>query len=289
MADYRIHSFSPRDGAVIEMESLAAIASVPHHLLASALSTRWPAASGLVLRGLEMTGPLAPTGPPGTVTPDAEVGHAVLSPGAAVLRGRDGRLHLFSTDEPVRVEWPDSSGPRVHGVLVAFTESAQGVSRGGVAVALEEVHVQLGFVRPDRRQAPHLLPLAAALGNGRDWTTDHARVLQPDHRVIRALLEKFGQFDHSVWQAEPEGSVWDRQVLGRSWVRYQTVAASALQAARFQLSTRETTTLERVRILTTLRGQLETSVEQVATELMQLVGSVEEAGVYASVLGRLHG
>lgn len=286
MAEYTVRSFSPRDGAVLELESLSTIADIPQRLLAASLTTRWPNAPGLVLSGFELSGPLAAAGPPGTVTPDAEVGHAVLSPGTAVLRGRDGKLHLFRARRPVRCDWPDAGGPRVQGALVAFTEASQGAVRGGLSVAFEEVEVQLGFVRPDMASEPHLLPLAVALGNGRDWATDLATIYQPDHRVIRALLERFDQFDQSVWQAEPEGSVWDRQVLGRSWVRYQTVAASALQAARMVLSMRETTTLERVRVLQTLRTQLESSVEQVATELLQIIGSPEEAGPYAAVLGR---
>ncbi|HND33901.1 MAG TPA: hypothetical protein PLA94_28070, partial [Myxococcota bacterium] len=73
-----------------------------------------------------------------------------------------------------------------------------------------------------------LLPIAVPVGNGRDWILDVKRVLRPDHPGVELLLKRLDQLDRTIWKAEPEGSVWDRQVLGRNWVRYQTVAAGAL-------------------------------------------------------------
>jgi hypothetical protein len=203
-----------------------------------------------------------------------------------VVSGRDGRLHVVTLPEALVVPWPDASGPRVRGALVLHVGQAVAATREGLAVARERLVLQFGFVRPDQIGQPHLLPLARALGNGQDWATDLARVWQPEHPAVRALLKRFERLEHSVWQAEPEGSVWDRQVLGRSWVRYQTIAAAALQASRIQLATRSMTTLERVRLLTELKTQLERSVERVATELMQLVGPAESAGPYRQVAGQ---
>ena len=91
--------------------------------------------------------------------------------------------------------------------------------------------MQLGFLKPDAPESAHLLPLARASGNSQDWTTDLARILQPEHPAIRQLLKRFERLEETVWNAEPEGAVWDRQVFGRSWVRYQTVASAAIQFA----------------------------------------------------------
>ena len=38
----------------------------------------------------------------------------------------------------------------------------------------------------------------------------------------------------------------ERQVLGRNWVRYQTMAAASLQAARMVLQAKSSTTVDRV-------------------------------------------
>lgn len=285
MSNLSFHVFRPRNGAVLDLKSLQAIAESPHALLRTTLTARWPDVTGLVVHGLELQGSMSPNGPPGAVRPDAEMNHAVITPGMAVLTGRDGRLHQLVVDEPVHCPWPDATGPRVRGVLVLYAEGVQAGTEDGVAVARDELRIRLGFVRPDQADQPHMLALAAAVGNGQDWATDLARVLQPEHPVIQNLLKRFERLEQSVWKAEAEGSVWDRQVLGRSWVRYQTVAASALQAARMILSVSATTTLERVRVMTTLRYQLEQSVDRVATELLQIVGPAEGAGPYRDVVG----
>jgi hypothetical protein len=277
--------FRPREGAVVDLQSLEAVASAPSDILLAWLTMRWPGCTGLVLDGLDLQGELAPGGPPGAVRPDGMAGGAVVTPGRALVSGRDGRLYLVDVPEPLTCPWPDASGPRVRGALVLFAAQTVPASEAGLAVAREQLVVQAGFVRPDVADQPHLLPIARAVGNGQDWATDLARVMQPEHAAVRALLKRFERLEQSVWKAEPEGSVWDRQVLGRSWVRYQTIAAAGLQAARVELATRSMTTLERVRLLTELKTQLERSVERVATELLQLVGPADGAGPYRRVTG----
>ena len=140
------------------------------------------------------------------------------------------------------------------------------ILNGDVAVARETIELEVGFVKPEQAAQSYLVPLAQSLGNGRDWTTDIKRVWQPEHDAIRILLKRFEELEQLVWKAEPEGAVWERQVLGRNWVRYQTVAASSLQAARMFLETRPSSTLDRVRILKALKHQLKNSVERAATD-----------------------
>jgi hypothetical protein len=238
-----------------------------------------------VLEGLEVEGEAAPVGPPGTVRPDGLAGGALVSPGRALITARDGTMHLIDVPDPLHVPWPDASGPRVRGDLVLFASHLTETTEAGLAVAREELRVRVGFVKPELSEQPHLLVLARAVGNGQDWATDMARVIEPEHAAVRQLLKRIERLEHSVWKAEPEGAVWDRQVLGRSWVRYQTVAVAALQATAMQLETTALTTKERVRLLTALRDRLERSVERVATELLQMVGTVEGMGAWTQLVG----
>jgi hypothetical protein len=50
---------------------------------------------------------------------------------------------------------------------------------------------------------------------------------------------------------------------------------------------RPSTTLDRVRLLKGLREQLNMSVDEVATQLLQLIGSREGAGPYAAVIPQI--
>lgn len=282
--------FRPVEGAIVDLESLRAVAEAPDRLLSAWLEVTWPGASAVVLSGLELQGELSSAGPPGTVRPPGRSEEAVLSPGLALLTGRDGRRLLLRLSEPLRARWPTAAGPAVDGALVLAADVKPGrLGAGtGASVARESVGAVLGFVKPEAADQPFLLPIATAIGNGRDWATDLRRVWQPDHEALRATLKRFEALERTVWRAEPEGSVWDRQVLGRNWVRYQTVAASALQAARLVLISRATTTLDRVRLLDGLFEQLHGSVERAATELLQIIGPPEGAGPYRAV-GRAAG
>jgi hypothetical protein len=204
----------------------------------------------------------------------------------ALVRTEDGRHLPIELRQPTRIPWPTSAGPAVRGVLVLVSRP-QAPAGSGLKVARQQVSVEVGFVKPDQAELPWLLPLAQPVGNGRDWIQDIARVIPPEHPAIELLLRRFDQLDQTIWKAEPEGSVWDRQVLGRNWVRYQTVAASALQSARMMLRTQSFTTRERIRLLGALFDQLNGSVQRAANELLQGIGRPEAAGPYAEVARRL--
>lgn len=284
MSRIELHRFRPREGALLDLGSLTALADEGDHLLSAAMRARWPGPSALVLDGLELEGELAPSGPPGTRRPDPHAPMVRVSPGLAVLSDAQGRRLLLDVTAELMAPWPTSAGPAVSGVLVLAPKVEAAVTDGGLAVARDRVEAQLGFVRPEQAEAPHLLTLARAVGNGRDWSTDWFRIWQPEHPAVRLLVKRLEALDQAVWKAEPEGAVWDRQVLGRNWVRYQTMASSYLQACRAQLETFPMTTQERVRLLSALRGQLLRSVERAATDLAQLIGPEDGAGPYRAVL-----
>lgn len=276
--------FHPVDGAVVDLPSLQAIAA--GHDRALAVSLRILGCAAVVLSGLELDGELAPSGPPGTRRPEARSPNARVSPGTALVRTESGQPILLEVREALHVPWPTSAGPAVRGVLALAVRVDPAATPSGLAVARRSVRAEVGFVKPDQIGVDWLLPLATPVGNGRDWITDVSRIIQPEDPVIELLLRRFDALDQTIWKADPEGSVWDRQVLGRNWVRYQTVAASALQAARMTLRTQALTTHERVRLLAALFDQLNGSVQRAANELLQSIGRSEQAGPYAAVSRR---
>ena len=279
-----LNHFRPRDGALLDLETLDALAASPDRILSAYLNVSWPGASCLVLDGLELKGEWSSAGPPGTVRPDSEAPGITVSAGTAIVTDVTGNRYLVHVEEELRAEWPTKSGSSVRGVLVLIPRVEPAKLNGDVAVARETIQLEVGFVKPEQAAQSYLVPLAQSLGNGRDWTTDIQRVWQPEHDAIRILMKRFEELEQLVWKAEPEGAVWERQMLGRNWVRYQTVAASSLQAARMFLETRPSSTLDRVRILKALKHQLKNSVERAATELMQMVGPPEGAGPYVAIL-----
>ncbi|MCB9765013.1 MAG: hypothetical protein H6739_34890 [Alphaproteobacteria bacterium] len=276
--------FRPRDGAILDLESLNALADAAPQALRTALAARWGGVAGVVLSGLELEGAWSSSGPPGTVRPDPQASGVVIGPGRAVVQDADGIPHLVEIKEPLRAAWPTRAGAAVRGVLVLTPTVEPQSGAGGLTVARDQVSVRLGFVPMDRADVPHVLPLGSSVGNGRDWATDLRRIWQPGHPGVRSLNGRLEALEDPIWNAEPEGAVWERQVLGRNWVRYQTMAASALQASRIQLATHAMTTAERVRLLATLYLLLRRSVERAATQLAQVIGPVEEAGVYRAVI-----
>jgi len=281
-----IDVFTPVEGAALDLASLESVAAAHDELLGAYLRVAAPGSSAVILDGLELEGDWSAVGPPGTVRPDSRSEGATVSPGTALLTGRDGRRFLIHIEQPLFTKWPTAAGTAVQGVLVLVPEAQQESPGGALQVARQRVRVVMGFVKPEMMEEPHLLPLASSIGNGRDWAMDLSRVLQPEHAAMQSLLKRFESLERLVWRAEPEGSVWERQVLGRNWVRYQTMAAASLQAARMALASRATTTPDRVRVLNALFEQLNISVERAATELLQLIGAEGGAGPYTGVGAR---
>jgi len=286
MSGPTVDVFRPVEGAVLDLASLQSIADADNRALGAVLDVTSPGATGLILAGLELEGAESTAGPPGTIRPNARSEGIVVSPGKAILTDRGGRRYFVEVTEPLQARWPTQAGAAVQGALVLMPKEEPTSSGSPVAVARKRIRIVLGFVRRDQMQQPFLLNLAASLGNGRDWVTDLNRLWQPEHRAIQGLLKRFESLERLVWRAEPDGSVWDRQVLGRNWVRYQTMAAASLQGARMVLQARASTTSDRVRLLNGLFEQLNISVERAGTELLQLVGVEDGAGPYRAIGAR---
>ena len=281
--------FSPQEGAVLDQISLQAIAEVPNLFLGALMDGLVPQEDNIILHGLDIAGDWAAGGPPGTKRPDPQSIGLRISQGKAIVTDKEGVRFLVEIHEEVRIPWPTKAGPAVHAALVMVLERKPCVIGSGMLVAREEVTARFGFVDSQLKDRAHYLPVAVATGNAQDWATDHSRIMQPEHPVIGLMIKRFEKLERTVWQAEPEGGVWDREVIGKNWFRYQTVGAAALQATRAMLMTYPSTTRDRVRLLKTLHEQLHNSVEQASTELLQLIGSRDGAGPYADVLPQVEG
>ncbi|MEC7985416.1 MAG: hypothetical protein VX278_09645 [Myxococcota bacterium] len=278
------HSFRPTEGAVLDQDSLQAIADIPTRMLSAYMDSLAPGTPNIILSGLEIAGGWAAGGPPGTKCPDPQSPCVVVEPGSAIVRTSKGECLLLEIKERQYIPWPTNNGPKVYAGLV-LTPQIEGVQlAGGINVARDKVSAKIGFVDIPLVSKPSYLPIAVAVGNQKEWATDFRRIYHPSHDVIGILIKRFEDLERSVWNAEPEGNAWGNETLGKNWFRYQTVGAAALQATRAMLMTYPTTTMDRVCLLKTLREQLEASVESVATELLQIIGSRDGAGPYAEVL-----
>src|SRR5687768_7663455 len=112
------HVFRPAEGAVLDLDSLRAIADTSDRLLSAYIDSRWPGITGLALDGLEMDGHWASGGPPGSRRPDSQSTGVRVSPGSAIVTGRDNRKYMLHVAEELRVTWPTRAGSAVRGVLV---------------------------------------------------------------------------------------------------------------------------------------------------------------------------
>jgi hypothetical protein len=222
------HSFRPKEGAVLDQDSLQSIADIPNRMLSVYLDSLAPNTPNMILQGLEISGGWSSGGPPGTKCPDPQSPCIVLEPGSAVLRNAHGEAVLLEIKERQYIEWPTTNGPKVYAALVLTPEVESVALAGGVVVARDKVCAKIGFVDVPLITKPEYLPLAVAIGNQKDWATDFRRIYHPSHDVINILLKRFEDLERSVWKAEPEGNAWGAEVLGKNWFRYQTVAASAL-------------------------------------------------------------
>lgn len=278
--------FYPRDGSILDRASFEALAAGPNRILGSLLGALVPGSGGLVLEGLEVQAPPSSEGPPGTVQPDIKSRGLAITPGSALLTDTDGTCHLVHVPEPLFAPWPTEAGASIRRVaMVLLPRISPAAAEGGIAVSRAHLYVELGFVRVASLD-PHLHLVLALAGEGGHWSTDHARLWQPEHPALRRLMMSLERIEKAVWSAEPPmGDRHTRQTVGGAdWQRNQLTAVAAFQAARVGLLSRATTTRERVRLLSNLRRTLQSSVRESADALIQVLGSSDFVSPYQEVL-----
>ncbi len=293
MMSIRQMEFSPREGALLDLESLKAIAAGPGDLVAAWLAAMAPDSASMILDGMEPVGELSQVGPPGTRRmPDVGAGSWTITKGTALITDESGRRHVLRLSEDAPVRWPTQDGPPRRGVLALVPKMEAVAGSSGLAVAREELGFRIGFIKMEMltgqaKLPAHVLPLAMSVGNARDWSTDIRRVWQPTHPAVRALVERLTGLEDGIWTTpKPKAATWDTAVIGDSWVRYQTMGVAAIQAARFHLETHALSTFERVRLLSALRRQLKRANLLPAVEsLSQLAEPSETADPYRVLSG----
>ena len=294
--------FHPAEGSLLDLESLLAIAQGPSRLLSAWLGLTLPSGGGVVLGGLEPEGALMDlvtpgrgafgAVSPGVVRPKLTAdGLLSVRPGVALVVTREGAHQLVQVLEPVTLRPPAPSKLHLKPVLAMTVESktsgAEGLPAGLCARATLTATI---YLTTEDRLTEHTLLLARPVGaDGALWSTDHQRYWQPDHPALTALCARLDDLQRGVWSATPHGSVFTSDHFGKEWTRYQTVATSALQAARLALVSRPMHSLERARVLEQLARELKRSVEAQADELLQVLGGAEAQGHYAAIRDRIAG
>ena len=292
--------FHPAEGALLDLESLLALAQAPSRLLSAWAELSFGAqGGGLVLSGLEIEGTLADLASPGRALGAAASPGVVraklrddrkvtLSPGVALVWTREGQHQLVRVPEPLPIPTLTSDKLAQRPVLVltasAETEPAESMPAGLCARAALQPKAR--YV-PEAGLQPVYLPLAMPLPDGVSWAHDLRRVWSPGHPALDALILRLDALQRRVWEVKQRGSVWDSHSYGEDWTRYQTIATAAIQAAIQRLGTGPTHTDERLRALELLTRSLRRSVEEVGNELLQTLGGAEAAGPYAELRDRL--
>jgi len=296
--------FHPRNGSRLDLESLQAIADVPgrvwhafRSLFPDSVGTT-PSGGAFVLSGFAIRGNPSQHGPPGSVEVQG-VEELMLQPGTALLpiSGVPGRAALVQIEEALPVRLParlgsldddaavartvvvrlklesagsSESAPRQPGERQGAWEAARQEYRPVLSTHLFTADELTGFLaRPAHERG---LVVAARVPRRRRWMTDISALFRPEDRRTRSIIQSLEAIERRIWMAVPHGLRWHQGVLGSDWLRYQTAASAALQAAVMTLETRVLSTGERVRLLTSLQRRVGARVEEAADRIEALFG-----------------
>ena len=273
--------FVPKNGAVVDIIGLEAVADTSNRLLDAYLQTKWPNARSLVLSGLEPDGKRPKkNGPPGVM--QFSLSRFSISAGVAILATEEGKLCVVQFKEPevVALEEPDKGNQLRTIVLLLMSKGGTGDNLD--RLAYDRVFPIIKIVNKEEVDFAKMVPLANELAP-KIWSTDVRRVFPPEHVVIRSICEHFDDLEEIIWTSDRHGRPWKNQQMGREWKTYQTKASVAVTAARIAISGRPSTTADRSRCLTNLHWQLQRSVEEAAKGLEKWMGVAEAADAYSPV------
>ena len=292
-----IDIFHVKDGSLIDIGGLQAIADTSDRVLQGVMHETFDRVGNFVLFGLEPNGQrpkrkgkvgvIKRIGPPGIMLFPAE--EFSVSPGAAVIFDDRGKRHVVYVNDPLFYTLPESSPPATElRTLVLVLDIEPASDEDGEPLAYEVIRPTLRLIPTSEADKPHYLHLAAELPSPKDsvkqvWSTDICRLWVPSHPAIQLTLKLFDDLEEQIWRSDRHGDPWNKGQLGREWQTYQTKATLAISAARYTLSGKPTTTIDRARLLQNLRWQLLRSVENAAIELEKWMRGPETAGVYSII------
>ncbi len=318
MDDARISIFAPRNGTLLDLGSLEAVANQPGPPLWEAVKAMIrPDAvrpdiglagepsepylgDGVVLRGLDLRGTPAPNGPPGAV--DLEKSGTLAVNAGAALFWYDGQLLHVALEgaacllpvapELRRVGVPYDAGDPDEWMLAEQWMLALELVPDDedddldvpLRLARRSLRARLALTPVDTTVATPRLPLALLVPKTTRWETDLAALWQPEDPRTRKLVQALAAIEDVVWRATPMGLAWSQGTLGTDWLRYQASASAALQAANMQLQSRALSTVERVRLLKALHDRLASTVSEASRNLRNLLGTDQSLGPYGRLL-----
>ena len=273
--------FRAKDGAVIDLEGLKALGQDASRYLDVLMSQLAPDLTGIIVEGLEPNGKLPKKkSVPGIMS--FKPSSFSISAGTAILKDDLGAWQLVHIHENLIIENDEPDKSDALRVLVLALKSEHGHDPDGEKCAYDTLTPYVQFQRQGQALEAHQVPIARELAP-KVWTTDTARLLQPDHPALSTIFAELDELEDVIWNADRHGKFWDTFRLGREWQTYQTKASTAVTAARMALSFRPSTSADRARVLTNLQWQLQRSVEDAARHLRDWIGIAEAAGVYEAM------
>lgn len=273
--------FRAKDGAIVDLLGLKAISEEPGRYLRSILMRIAPDLPAVIIDGLEPSGKLPKKqAVPGLMS--FQPSSFSVSPGSAILPDDRGELHLVQIVESLMIENDEPDKSDALRILVLSLEHEPGSDDQGQKCAYEVFTPKVHFVRQGSELPKHFLPIARELAP-KIWSTDIARMMQPDHPALQNIMLELDELEEVIWNADRHGLPWDDFRLGREWQTYQTKASVAVTSTRMTLSFRPSSSMDRARALTNLQWQLQRSVEDAARHLRDWIGIAEASGVYESM------
>ena len=218
-----IDVFRVKDGSLVDLEGLQAIALSADSILRAYAAHIWPEEGNLILFGLEPDGQRPKKrGIPGAMRfgPD----RFTISPGAAILTDERGVRHVVRIDEPQSIHTGEAIESKQLRALVMRLELENPTDEDGDPLAYEIVKPIFTFIPRSEVAQSHVLVLAEELAP-RLWATDICRLLRPDHNVLEYIFKQLDALEDTIWNADRHGEPWQKRRLGREWKTYQPKAS----------------------------------------------------------------
>lgn len=252
--------FHPVEGAVVDLDSLAAVAALEDLLLGALIRARAPGRPSLVLEGLD----LADDG--------KDQSELSFSPGLALLPREDGERALVTVVEPLRVPL------KAEDQCVALALEAAGprtLHAGGAATARGALDARVR-VLDARALGPWLraqrgLMLAAYDGQRGRWIWDLDRLCPPDHALVTHWLRHLAEIERQGWSTREAESAGALVAKDEDYTRIRVVVGGAVLATRAALLAAPSASADRLRLLNHLFVQLSGVWRSLSTEFLNLI------------------
>ena len=172
-----------------------------------------PDLTGIIVEGLEPNGKLPKKkSVPGIMS--FKPSSFSISAGTAILKVDLGAWQLVHIHENLIIENDEPDKSDALRVLVLALKSEHGRDPDGEKCAYDTLTPYVQFQRQGQALEAHQVPIARELAT-KVWTTDTARLLQPDHPALSTIFAELDELEDVIWNADRHGKFWDTFRLGR--------------------------------------------------------------------------